>query len=58
VSETALIYQNTNNPPLKIDDITCGNSFIIVGYSCFIAVSDISINGGRYVVQVDFTSTG
>ncbi|CAG8693180.1 16269_t:CDS:10 [Rhizophagus irregularis] len=58
VSETALIYQNTNNPPLKIDDITCGNSFIIVGYSCFIAVSDVSINGGRYVVQVDFSSTG
>ncbi|CAB4410775.1 unnamed protein product [Rhizophagus irregularis] len=58
VSKTVLIYQNTNNPPLKIDDITCGNSFIIVGYSCFIAVSEISINGGRYFVQVDFTSTG
>ncbi|CAG8642297.1 13563_t:CDS:2 [Rhizophagus irregularis] len=58
VSKTVLIYQNTNNPPLKIDDITCGNSFIIVGYSCFIEVSEISINGGRYFVQVDFTSTG
>ncbi|CAB5360104.1 unnamed protein product [Rhizophagus irregularis] len=58
VSKTVLIYQNTNNPPLKIDDITCGNSFIIVGYSCFTAVSEISINGGRYFVQVDFTSNG
>ncbi len=58
VSESALIYQHTNNnPPLKINDITCGNSFIVVGYCCFIVVSDNSTNG-RYIIQINFSSTG
>jgi len=56
-SEPVLIYQNSNNPPLKINDITCGNSFIVVGYACFLSVSDIS-NNGLYIVQINFSSTG
>jgi hypothetical protein len=51
VLESALIYQNTKNPPLEIIGITCGNSFIVVGYSCFVVVSENSANE-RY------TSTG
>jgi hypothetical protein len=57
VSESSLIYQNTNNPPLEIIDITCGNSFIVVGYACFVVVFE-NITNGRYIVQINFSSTG
>lgn len=56
-SEPVLIYQNANNPPLQVDDITCGNSFIVVGYSCFVVISTIA-NNERHIVKIKFSSTG